>query len=80
MVVDGKIKLLDKIVRKCFEKHNNPVLLFINNAKFYEDIPENACIKSKKIATMLDKVHLYKCKVYVLSEVVAEADIGFGEQ
>ena len=89
MVVDGKLNILDKMVAACYDEYarkNNktewkPVLLFINEAKFYNNADINEIvIKPRFISFILQKVALYECKVYVVDELVAESKIGFGEE
>lgn len=87
MVVDGKIELLDKMIHACFDdyaKQNksdsfNPVLLFVNEAKFYEDANiEDVILNPKFLVIALNKVISYKCKAMVGQTVVAEILVGFG--
>ena len=87
MVVDGKIELLDKMVKRAYEeharKHNlnewSPVLLFINQAKLMEDVDGTETILASYNMTMLNKVIVYKCKAIRGGQNIAEAFIGFGE-
>lgn len=86
-MADGKIELLDKMVRRAYEEHakkNNltewkPVLLFINQAKLMEDVDGTETILASYSMTMLHKVIVYKCKAFRGGQNIAEAFIGFGE-
>lgn len=89
MVADGKLNILDKMVVSCYDEYARknfktewkPVLLFINEAKFYKDVDINDIVtKPRFISFILQKVALYECKVYVGDELVAESKIGFGEE
>lgn len=87
MVVDGKIELLDKMAKRAYEEHAKknkltnwkPILLFINQAKIFEDVDGTETIIAKHHTTMLGKVLMYKCKAFRGGHTIAEAFIGFGE-
>ena len=88
MVADGKLQLLEKMIQACYDDYAvtfkkqdwNPVLLFINEAKFYQDVDmTRAIFLPKFLVIALNKVASYKVRVKVGNEVLAEACIGFGE-
>lgn len=87
MVVDGKIELLDKMAKRAYEEHSKkykltewkPILLFVNQAKLFEEVDGTETILASYNMTMLNKVIVYKCKAVRGGQNIAEAFIGFGE-
>ena len=90
MVVDGKLRLLNKMIKLCYDEHEKkhnlkhwiPVLMGISEAKFYEDIESVSKIKIKTTfaSLVLKKVLCYKCQAYNDGKLVAECTILFGER